>query len=492
MTSEKPSASVFKVKKLTGEWWIPGSDHHCYGTLTFDIFGEQHLKIIGFLEEQYPGNLQAYTVLHGYCKMDKKNYYVTFFHARYTYLSGPPMSAAAICENIIEFESMWIGTRLYEKQEDVKFASFSFGIHNLESWQDEKGIFSENLNCFPAVTTATMTLPPEVKLYEDENVTIEIAYTCYGPASCLGQLEISMGYCPIISISSQNGLLPYYGEEASFEYYWYCVYKFFELLLDGYTYFFDLQGFGIIPEIKIQQEKMELIFSHSITQKQSKNISPRQVLIPYRKIKEVLFKTFQNFMVHQKNIDMILENLFIYTTTNRYHNNPLPSLLFALEGLQQVFYKEFGERNSEENSENYKAFESEKEKIKSYCPKELHPFINETIRWRCPFGKRLSRMIQEYHDTFPFVSGDICENLSNGLKEIRNQHAHCDYRNKVSWDVIFRLTRFLEYLHYAIILHKAEVPQETIKSCFEESSLSDYKLIAKFVQSQYASEGEKK
>ena len=73
MTSEKPSASVFKVKKLTGEWWIPGSDHHCYGTLTFDIFGEQHLKIIGFLEGQYLGNFQAYTVLHGCCKMDKKN-----------------------------------------------------------------------------------------------------------------------------------------------------------------------------------------------------------------------------------------------------------------------------------------------------------------------------------------------------------------------------------------------------------------------------------
>ena len=402
------------------------------------------------------------------------------------------MSKGAICDNIIEFESLWIGTCFYEKQEDVKFASFSFGIHNLENWLDERSVFSTNLEHLPSVSTVTMTLPPKVKLYDDEHVTIEIIYTWHVSGFCEGQLSASMGYCPKISISSKNGLLPYYGEETSFEYYWSCVYKFFVLLLDGYTYFFDLQGVGIIPEIKIQQERMELIFSHSITQKQSKNISPRQVLIPYRKIKEILSKTFQNFMVHQKNIDMILENLFIYTTTNCYHNNPLPSLLFALEGLQQVFYKAFGESKSEDNHKEYENFEAKKKEITSNCPMELHPFIDETIRWRCPFGKRLSRMIQEYHDTFPFVSGDICEKLSKELKEIRNQYTHCDYRNKVSWDVIFRLTRFLEYLHYAIILHKAEVPQETIKSCFEESFPCDYKLIVEFVQSQYASEGNKK
>lgn len=490
MTLEKPSASVFKVKKLTGKWWIPGSDHRCYGTLTFDISGEQHLKIIDYLEGQYPGNLQEYTVLHGCCQMDKKTYCVTLFHAWHVHLACSPLCKENVDESIIGFQDVWIGTRFYEKQEDVKFASFSFGIHNLENWQDERTVFSKNMKHFPAETTVTMTLPAEIKLYEDENVKIEIVYTCYGPASCLGQLEISMGYYPEISISSQKGLLPYYGEEASFEYYWYCVYKLFVLLLDGYTYFFNLQGFGIIPEIKIQQERMELIFSHSITPKQSKNISPHQVLIPYKKIKEVLACTFCNFMKHQKNIDAILENLFIYTTTNRYHNNPLPSLLFALEGLQQVFYKRFGKSRSEENREGYEEFEANKKKIKSHCPKELHSFINTTIRWQCPWGKRLSRMIQEYRDTFPFISDDICEKLSKELKEIRNQYAHCDYRTRVPWNVIFRLTRFIEYLHYAIILHKAEVPQETIKSCFERPYPCDYKRIEEFILSKYGSKGD--
>lgn len=492
MTSEKPSASVFKVKNLTGKWWIPGSDHRCYGTLTFDISGEQHLKIIGSLEKNHPGTFQHYNVLHGYCQMDKKIYCVTLFSAWHTSLSGFSISKEAIGENIIGFQDVWIGNRFYEKQEDVKFASFSFGIHNLENWLDERTVFSINWNPFPSMTTTTMTLPPEVELYEDDNVKIGIRYTYYGPGTYMGQLETSMGYCPKISISSKKELLPYYGEERSFEYYWRCVFKFFELLLDGYTYYFDLQGFGIIPEIKIQQEKMELIFSHLITPKQSKNIIAYQVLMPYKKIKEILFTTFHNFMKYQKNIDAILENLFIYTMTNRYHNNPLPSLLFALEGLQQVFYKRFGEGKSEENSGEYEAFEAKKEKIKSQCPEELHPFIKNTIRWQCPFGKRLSRMIQEYHDTFPFISDDICNKLSNDLKEIRNQYAHCDYRNRIPWDNVFKLTRFLEYLHYAIIFHKSGVPQETIKSCFESCFPCYYKMTEDFILQQYASIREQK
>ena len=123
MNSEKPSASAFKVKTFTGKWWIPGSEHHCYGTLTFDISGEQHLKIIGFLEGKYPGELQKYEVLHGYCQLDNKTHRVTLFNAWHTHLSGPMLSGQDICENIILFQEIWIGNRFYNSREDVIFSS---------------------------------------------------------------------------------------------------------------------------------------------------------------------------------------------------------------------------------------------------------------------------------------------------------------------------------------------------------------------------------
>lgn len=486
MTSEKPSTSVFKIRTLTGKWWIPGSEHHCYGTLTFDISGEQHLKIIGFLEGKYPGTLQKYEVLHGYCQLDNKTYRVTLFNAWHTNLSGLTLNGEDICENIIEFQDLWLGTRFYDKQDDVKFASFSFGIHNLENWQDARTVFSTDINKSPAKTAITMALPPNIKLFEDKNVTIELTYICHLPGSCLGQLSSSISYCPVISIDSKNNLLPYYGEKASFEYYWYCVYKFFELLLDGYAYFFNLQGFGKIPEISIMQEKMELIFSRNIKSKQRKHIMPYQILMPYDKIKGFIFEAITNFIEYQKDIAGILENLFTFTTTNTYHTNPLPSLLFALEGLQRTFYKRFGESKSLENKEDHADFENKKNTIISCSPDELHSFIKENLRWQVSFQERLYRMIKEYKTVFPVISDDVCEKLSKELKDIRNQSAHCDDREKVSWSAVFRLTRFVEYLHYAIILHNCGIPQETIKNCFEECQQYNYGLVVDFISKRYA------
>lgn len=487
MTSEKPSASAFKIRALTGKWWIPGSEHHCYGTLTFDISGEQHLKIIGFLEGKHPGELQKYEVLHGYCQMDNKTYRVTLFNAWHTYLSGPMLNGQDICENTIVFQDIWIGNRFYDKRDDVKFSSFSFGIHNLENWQDERRVFSTDIKNFPAVTTATMTLPPEIKLFEDDNVEIEITYFCQAPGFREGQLSTSMRYCPLICIKSKNDLLPYYGEKSSFEYYWYCVYEFFELLLDGHTYFFDLRGFGKIPEIKVTQEKMELLYSRPINPKQRRDVFPHQILMPYKKIKDSLYGTFSGFMNCQNDIMGILENLFTFTTTNTYHINPLPSLLFALEGLQRIFYGKFGESSSDENKADYADFENKKNTIISCCPEALHSFIKQKLSWQVPFQKRLYRMIKEYSAVFPTISDDVCEKLSKELKDKRNQSAHCDNREDTSWGVIFNLTRFVEYFHYAIILHNCGMPQETIKNCFEGCHPYNFKDIMKFISARYAS-----
>ena len=492
MNSEKPSASAFKVKTFTGKWWIPGSEHHCYGTLTFDISGEQHLKIIGFLEGKYPGEIQNYAVLHGYCQMDNKTYYVTLFNAYHTHLANHLMSEHNISESIVEFREVWIGNRLYDSKDDVQFASFSFGIHNLENWHDVRKVFSADLNKSPAVTVATMTLPSEIKLFEDDKVTIEITYNCHTPGSCLGQLATSMSYCPIISINSKNDLLPYYGDNASFEYYWYCVYKFFELLLDGYTYFFDLCGLGKIPAISIMQENMELIFSRNIKAKQRKHIMPYQILMPYDNIKSVIFETFAGFMNYQKEISNVLENLFTFTTTNTYHINPLPSLLFALEGLQRTFYNRFGESSSDENRADYADFESKKKDIISSCPEGLHSFIKQNLRWQVSFQERLYRILKEYTTVFPVLSDYVCAEMSKELKEIRNQSAHGDDRKKVSWTAVFRLTRFVEYLQYAIILHNCGMSKKTIKECFESCQYSNYKSVISFIAQRYTSSKEAK
>lgn len=489
--SEKPSASVFKVKKLTGEWWIPGSAHRCHGTLTFDIGGDQQLKIIGFLEGKYTGKIKNYKVLYGLCTQNNETCCVTIFNAGYMYIPKVPLHEYDICENTIDLGNVWIGNRHYNDQDDVKFSSFSFGIHNLEQWQAEINAFSiAHINT--TTVTTTMTLPPVIKLFEDTNVTIEIKYTYKVPDCRIGQLEAVMNYHPVVKIKSKNGMLPFYGEDISFDHYWYSVYEFFEILLDGYTYFYDLKGFGEIPDDLTVQTKAELVYSRPINTKQRKNISCSQVMMPYKKVQNCLFDTFSGFMSRQKEMSDILENLFIFTTTNTYHVNPLPSLLFALEGLQRIFYNRFGESSSDENKADYADFENKKNAIISCCSEDLHSFIKQKLSWQVPFQKRLYRMIKEYSAVFTSISDDVCEKLSKELKDIRNQSAHCDNREDTSWGVIFNLTRFVEYLHYAIILHNCGMPQETIKNCFEGCHPYNFNDIMKFISTRYAAKEETK
>ena len=39
MADFSPSLT-FEKKTFVGLWWIPGQEHKCYGTLSFDIDGE--------------------------------------------------------------------------------------------------------------------------------------------------------------------------------------------------------------------------------------------------------------------------------------------------------------------------------------------------------------------------------------------------------------------------------------------------------------------
>ena len=47
--SDFSSSSAFEKKTLVGVWSIPGQRRKCYGTLHFELDGEQKLSIIGDL-----------------------------------------------------------------------------------------------------------------------------------------------------------------------------------------------------------------------------------------------------------------------------------------------------------------------------------------------------------------------------------------------------------------------------------------------------------
>lgn len=273
MTDYSPSRT-FEKKTLIGLWWIPDQEHKCYGTLSFDINGEQSLRIIGSFEERFLEDLPEYKVIHGICKDEKENVQVTIFNASAIHISQPLLNERnALSQTVIIFQSICIGNTLYSSQDDVRFASFSFGLKNLEIWQDERCAFSTNFDVGEKKVSAEMNVPAPIPIFSDEYVSVSVNYWYQIPVSSLGQTESTMRYSPLIFIKSNAGTLQYYGNKNSFSYYISWIFQLFELLMTGHTFPFCLHGYGPVPqEEPWKQVQMEILYSRDITMKQRKAI----------------------------------------------------------------------------------------------------------------------------------------------------------------------------------------------------------------------------
>jgi hypothetical protein len=76
-------------------------------------------------------------------------------------------------------------------------------------------------------------------------------------------------------------------------------------------------------------------------------------------------------------------------------------------------------------------------------------------------------MLREYTTVFPVITDDVCEKLSKELKKLRNQSAHCDNRDDVVWDLLFKLTKFVEFIVLCDNLHDLRQSQEIFKNALK-------------------------
>ena len=276
--SDFSSSSAFEKKTLVGLWWIPGQERQCYGTLYFDLDGEQKLYILGILEnnkESGSSKLPRYNILHGACREDNQIKYVTIFDAICINRSTNPFAhSESLSENYISFHEIWIGSELYDSKDAIVFSSFCFGLNNLEIWHDTSDRFSSKFDEHLKRISAEITTPEPLKLFSDKNVTITIDYWKEAPGFRVGQTESTIRCVPKICISANNGCMPYYGDDGSFEYYFFMIFYLFEFFFFGRTFFFGMRG-TLIPIASEKEETTfpiheDLLFARDITLKQRK------------------------------------------------------------------------------------------------------------------------------------------------------------------------------------------------------------------------------
>jgi hypothetical protein len=483
-------ARTFAKKTLVGLWWIPGQEHKCYGTLSFDIDGEQRLRIMGYFEEKYPESLVKYNVIHGLCQTDNKKVKITIFHAWASRMPAPFPGEQRVSETVISFNDVWIGNCYYNSQEDVSFASFSLGMNNLENWLDERKIFSADFDNGLKRVSAEMNVPDPIPFFSDEYVSISIDYWKQAPGLGTGQTECSMRCRPLIYIKSKVNPLQYYGEKASYEFYISLIFQLFELFMKGHTFPFCLSGHGPVPlEKPGQQVRMEILYSRNITVKQRKAIPPHEVLFPCKKIKDYLFVLSENFQKHYAEMGNILEVLCSSLCTSSYNLYSLPTLLFSLEGTQQLFYHSLGEKDSPSNKENYEAFEKQRNAVIEKCDTAtLKKFVKDEIRWRATFRDRLHGMLSDVCSIFQLLNEDTCDKIANDLKNLRNAGAHSNSKGQGNLNIHLLLLKiqFVQFLHVAIILKSCGLPCEVIKDCFENSYPNTFRVMSEELKKHYA------
>lgn len=488
MADFSPS-STFEKKTLVGLWWIPEQKRQCYGTLYFDMDGKQELHIMGYFEEKFPGYMTEYKVIHGLCEIGKQKKKVTIFHSWITRITQQLFDEPNVSKTVISFGDIWIGNCYWDSPEDVQFASFYFGLNNLESWQDERNTFSVDFDSEFKKISTEMKLPEPISIFSDEYVSISIDYWRQAPGFSTGQLESTMRYCPQLFIKANEGILQYYGDRGSYRFYLSWIFQLFELFMTGHTFPFCLHGNGFVPQEKsTPQIRSDMLYSRDITMKQRKEIQPCEILFPCRKIKEYLFELSDNFQKSYNKMGTILETLCSSLCTTTHNTHSLPNLLYTLEGLQQLFYHSLGEKDSPRNQKNYESFTAQKNAVIEKCDtKDLKKFVKEEIAWRVTFRDRLYAMLLDVSSIFQFLDEALCDKVANDLKKIRNAGAHSDDREQDNLNIhlLFRKIQFVQFLQIAIILKSCGLPAETIKECFENSYPREFNAMANELKDHY-------
>ena len=485
---ETTSSTVLKVKSFSGTWWIPESNQRWYGTLTFEIMGEQSLKIISESEELLLTQDDSSKIFHGNCIVDGFLKCVTVFHALRTRSSSHENDPNTLWQYVFSVNDIWISDVHFLKREDVKFTSFSFEMHNLEYWLNEKNVFKVQKNS--ETIAVSMKRLPVIKLFEDENVEIEINYHYNYPYSTLVQLATSMSYCPKIKIISKCGYLPYYGQQNSFEYYWQCIYDFISLCIGGYTYFFNMLGFKGDTEKNVNSK---VLFSCDITAKQRKNIYPSLILFPYCELKDDWEKMIKKFFNQHSQVQHIYAGLQTCLHTFRYVPYMLPNLLYGLEGLQQSFYPDLDDPNNAAHSPQEDEYLQKVNTIIALCPPELVQFAKDAMMKKVPYYKRVRGMIEDVASFFPFLATrKVIQKLSFEIGQMRITAAHSQVRTEALDTNVIYFIFFIQYLQIAIIMKALGLAENKIKKCYSNNSIGDLQGMQVFFKQCYASKGDKK
>jgi hypothetical protein len=300
------------------------------------------------------------------------------------------------------------------------------------------------------------------KLFEDEYVEATIRHEPVVESTNAGKLAPGFRDHIRVCVRSKVGVLPFYGEVKSFEYYIYRLYQFLTLLVGINPYIYDIRGYGgdyrsscfqFRVRRDIQPDKMDKKYDASAV------LMPRSVLedVDYIAIIKKYFRLYNR-------ISSGIRHLATFATrTTGYALNTLPEEIYNFEGFEDVLYKEENEQVSRP------ALSAEKQRILDsilrICDNSQKEFLASRFRSRgiTLKGKFLLTM-DKLKAAFPYVVGRE-ERLASLLVEARNGFSH---RGDGSFDdpyLYVGLVEFMNLIMVSMVLNECGVPIEKLSTC---------------------------
>lgn len=422
MVTER-SSTAFDTIRIRGKWWIPdGSEQPrtVPGELTFEVRAGGTLE----LDDALSDKLQEIPVIHG---QGTKGECITIFNG---FSDGLQINANSMgvfrLERILFFD-MWVGNQWFDSKTDVRFVSYSFGMHNIENWADRRCFSIPNPHETKQVSISY--IPPDaIPLFTDNRLSIVLDSCHSGPAMAMGQLESSIQHYPRIVIRSKEGLLPYYGTEGSISEREWMIFVLIALLMGNVTWKFGFKGIvrplkieeaGYIPEISVRH-----YFQHDWGKTDaSKHPICFELLFPYDtfegQLPTISSRFAEIFRLNENPIDILYR---LQCRKGTFYSSTLPELLFAFEELEKNLFCDLNNPIGNKEQERIKAL---REKLAPHCLKNEKDLLFRKLTFQgLSYAQRFRIAFQEMKAIYPELGTDLAKPLIDYFRGTRNDYAH--------------------------------------------------------------------
>lgn len=419
------SGNAFDTIRIRGKWWIPDGTENprkVSGELTFEVSTGGTLE----LDEALSDKLREIPVVHG---QGTKGECVTVFNGFSDGLQMNANSMGVFRLERIRFYDMWVGNQRFDSKEEVRFVSYSFGMHNIENWADR--------HCFPMPKSqktkpknlSIVYKPPKpLLLFEDERMIIRLDAVWTGPSYSVGQLESSIQHYPRIVIRSKDGALPYYGDEESISDHEWMIFVLIALLMGVITWKFGFEGVVEPLQITDRGVSEEISVRHYFQHDWGKtNLSHHptkfELLFPYEMLGRRFPRIAARFSELRRINDSPVDILYRMQCMNHaFYPSTLPELLFAFEKLEENLLAGENKRLTRADRTFSKRLRN---KLEPVCTEKEWHWLEPKMDVQGPsFSTRCRVAFQKMSKIYPDLKTDLQKPLTKYFRRTRNLYAH--------------------------------------------------------------------